>query len=186
MNESVDDFYVQLMSNASTSEFPDNKANSFKNRLPNPLQLRESGWKVGISDLSFPSATRKMGLKDSLLFEIWWIDMVDADRNIYTRVSSVTREGDLEFTPRTGTELLNAIRDRYLHRLSSRTDADVTMYKKKSKPDDPTELLYTVIPRAEQGECVLDNSRTCLSLLIRGKRVFPQMSIGIELAKKMK
>ena len=51
MNESVDDFYVQLMSNASTSEFPDNKAHSFKNRLPNPLQLRESGWKVGISDL---------------------------------------------------------------------------------------------------------------------------------------
>ena len=50
MNESVDDFYVQLMSNASMSEFPD-KAHSFKNRLPNPLQLRESGWKVGISDL---------------------------------------------------------------------------------------------------------------------------------------
>jgi len=26
-----------LMSNASTAEFPDNKANSFKNRLPYPL-----------------------------------------------------------------------------------------------------------------------------------------------------
>jgi len=60
------------------------------------------------------------------------------------------------------------------------------MYKKKSKADDPTELLYTVMHRAEHGECVLDNSRTCLSLLINGKRVFPQMSIGIELAKKMK
>jgi len=186
MNESPDDFYVQLMSNASTNEFPDNEANSFKNRLPNPLHLREPGWKVGISDLSFPSAVRKMGLKDSLLFEIWWIDMVNADQNIYTQVSSVTREGDLEFTPRTSTELLNAIRDQYMHRLRSRTDVDVTMYKKKSKADDPTELLYTVMHWAENGECVLDNSRTCISLLICGKRVYPQMSIGIELAKKMK
>jgi len=185
MNESPDDFYVQLMSNASTNEFPDNKANSFKNRLPNPLQLRESGWKVGISDLSFPSAVRKIGLKDSLLFEIWWIDMVNADRNIYTQVSLVTR-GDLEFTPRTGTEFLNMIRDRYMWRLRDRTDVDVSMYKKKSKADDPTELLYTVMHRVENGECVLDNSRTCISLLINGKRVYPQMSIGIELAKKMK
>jgi len=111
------DFYVQLLSNASTSEFADNKANSFKNRLPNPLHLREPDWKVGISDLSFPSATRKMGLKNSLLFEIWWIDMVNASINLYTRVPGVTREGDLEFTPRSGTELMNMIRDRYLHKL---------------------------------------------------------------------
>jgi len=161
MNESPDDFYVQLLSNASTSEFPDNKANSFKNRLPNPLQLKESGWKVGISDLSFPSAVRKMDLKDSILFEIWWVEMVDRKINLYSRVSGVTREGDLEFTPRTGTELLNMIRDRYMWRLRDRSDVDVTMYKKKSKPDDPTELLYTVMHRAENGECVLDNSRTC-------------------------
>jgi len=186
MNESPDDFYVQLMSNASTSELPDNKANSFKNRLPNPLQLRESGWKVGISDLSFPSAVRKMDLKDSILFEIWWIEMVDPARNIYTNVAGVTREGDLELTPRTGTELLNMIRDRYMWRMSLRASVDATMYKKKSKPDDPTELLYTVKHRAENGECVIDNSRTCTTLDINGKRVFPQMSIGIELAKKMK
>jgi len=186
MNESPDDFYVQSMSNASTSELPDNKANSFKNRLPNPLQLRESGWKVGISDLSFPSAVRKMDLKDSILFEIWWIEMVDPARNIYTNVAGVTREGDLELTPRTGTELLNMIRDRYMWRMSLRASVDATMYKKKSKPDDPTELLYTVMHRAENGECVIDNSRTCTTLDINGKRVFPQMSIGIELAKKMK
>jgi len=186
MNEYADDFYVQPMSNASTNEFTDNKANSFKNRLPNPLQLRESGWKVGISDLSFPSMARKMGLKDSLLFEIWWIDMVNADRNLYMQVSGVTREGDLEFTPRTGTELMNVIRDRYMRRLRDRTDVDMTMYKKKSKPDDPTEFLYTVMHQAENGECILDNSRTCISLLIHGKRVYPRMSISIELAKKMK
>ena len=49
------DFYVQLMSNASTLEFPTNRANSFKNRLPTPLQFRESGWKVGLASLSYPT-----------------------------------------------------------------------------------------------------------------------------------
>ena len=183
----MSDFYVQFMSNASTNEFPDNKANSFKNRLPNPLLFEsDKEWKVGISDLSFPSAVRKMDLKDSILFEIWWIEMVDPARNIYTNVAGVTREGDLELTPRTGTELLNMIRDRYMWRMSLRAPVDATMYKKKSKPDDPTELLYTVMHRAENGECVLDNSRTCTTLDINGKRVYPKMSIGIELAKRMK
>ena len=49
------DFYVQLISNASTVEFPSNSANSFKNRLPNPLQFRELGWKVGLASLSYPT-----------------------------------------------------------------------------------------------------------------------------------
>jgi len=49
------EFYVQLMSNASTSEFPDNKANSFKNRLPNPLLFEsDKEWKVGLSSVSYP------------------------------------------------------------------------------------------------------------------------------------
>ena len=49
------DFYVQLMSNASKKEFPDNSANSFKNRLPNPLQFREPGWKVGLASIMYPT-----------------------------------------------------------------------------------------------------------------------------------
>ena len=49
------EFYVQLMSNACTTEFPANHANSFKNRLPYPLRFREAGWKVGLSSLSYPT-----------------------------------------------------------------------------------------------------------------------------------
>ena len=48
------DFYVQLMSNASTVEFPSKSANSFKNHLPNPLQFREPGWKVGLASITYP------------------------------------------------------------------------------------------------------------------------------------
>ena len=47
--------YVQLMSNASKTEFPSNAANSFKNRLPYPLQFKETGWKVGLTSLSYPT-----------------------------------------------------------------------------------------------------------------------------------
>jgi len=48
------EFYVQSMSNASTSEFPDNKANSFKNRLPYPLTFEATKeWKVGLSSISY-------------------------------------------------------------------------------------------------------------------------------------
>ena len=49
------EFYVQLMSNASNTEFPSNAANSFKNRLPYPLQFKEPGWKVGLVSASYPT-----------------------------------------------------------------------------------------------------------------------------------
>ena len=48
------EFYVQLMSNASTNEFPANKANSFKNRLPYPLVF-DGSWKVGLVGVTYPT-----------------------------------------------------------------------------------------------------------------------------------
>ena len=49
------EFYVQLMSNASKTEFSSNAANSFKTRLPYPLQFKEQGWKVGLVSASYPT-----------------------------------------------------------------------------------------------------------------------------------
>ncbi|XP_020603098.1 uncharacterized protein LOC110042100 [Orbicella faveolata] len=48
------EFYVQLISTSSTTEFPSNRANSFKNRLPYQIQLKQEGWKVGLSSISYP------------------------------------------------------------------------------------------------------------------------------------
>ena len=50
----MSDFYVQLQNNASTAEFPSNGPNHFKNRMPYPLQFRESGWKVGLVNVTYP------------------------------------------------------------------------------------------------------------------------------------
>ena len=47
-------FYVTLPSHANRREFPNNQANSFKIRLPQPLQLTGGGWQVGLSAISLP------------------------------------------------------------------------------------------------------------------------------------
>ena len=49
-------FYVTLPSHANRREFPNNVANSFKIRLPQPLQLTGGGWQVGLSAISLPDA----------------------------------------------------------------------------------------------------------------------------------
>jgi len=168
------EFYVQVMSNAGTAEFP-----------------REPGWQVGVSDLSLPLADRKMNLKNPFLCRITWIECLDLeDHNpsafIYAHSWSTVRENRLEFAPRTGTELMNMIRDRYHWDLMEQTGNYVRLFKKKMKPEDPTELLYTVMHRDENGQCVLDNTQTCTTIQINGSPAFAKLSIGLELAEKMK
>jgi len=51
------DFYVSLPSHSSKNEFPENKANHFKIRLPRPIRLNGSGgWRVGMSSIAMPDA----------------------------------------------------------------------------------------------------------------------------------
>ena len=69
------------MSNVSSTEFPSNQPNHFKNRLPYPLQLKELGWKVGVSSISLLEAPRKMNLSD--LFCIRWVELVDPQYGMY-------------------------------------------------------------------------------------------------------
>ena len=86
--QDMEEFYMQVMSSTSTAEFPSNRANSFKNCLPNPLELRKPGWKVGMSDLSLPSAIRKPNLKDPWLFRITWLELVDPQFNGMNQMKS--------------------------------------------------------------------------------------------------
>jgi len=52
----MSEFYVSLRSHSSKNEFPNNTANHFKIRLPNPLRLDGQGWKVGMSSIAIPDA----------------------------------------------------------------------------------------------------------------------------------
>ena len=74
----MSDFYVSLPSHSSKNEFPDNKANSFKIRLPNPIRLNGSGGrKVGMSSIAMPDAHMTLpaftasGDKTILSFSAW-------------------------------------------------------------------------------------------------------------------
>ena len=51
-----DSFHVTVLSQSDLTEFPKNVANSFKNRLANPLFLTGDGWKVGLASISLPDA----------------------------------------------------------------------------------------------------------------------------------
>ena len=186
VDETMSDFYVQLLSNASTAEFPSNQPNHFKNRMPYPLQFREPGWKVGMSALSLPEAPRKMNLENPFLFKFQWLELVDSDYGIYAEPLVTIREGDLEKMPKTGTEFFNMIRDKYLWELNDQSVWDLRLLKKKQNENDPDELSYTVMHRAENGEGVIDNSQTSTSIEVNNSPRYPKLSIGIELAKAMR
>ena len=179
------DFYVPLTSMASRTEFPSNASNSFKNRLPHPLQFREPGWKVGMSAISLPEAPRKIELKEPFLFRFGWIELVDPDQNLYTDELQDVRERDLDVMPRTGTEFMNWVRDRYVWALGDQAVADLQLFKKKTRDDDPTEWLYMIMHPVDKSECVIDNASTCTTIKINHGARYPKLTVGRELAKKM-
>ena len=179
------DFHVQLTSIVSQTEFPSNASNSFKNRLPHPLQFREPGWKVGMNSISLPAAPRKIKLNEPFLFRFGWIELVDPDNTLYTDIIQDVRERDLDFTPRTGTEFMNWVRDRYVWALGDQAVADLQLFKKKTSDGDPTELLYTIMHPVVNGECLIDNSSTCTTIKINNGARYPKLTVGLELAKKM-
>ena len=129
----MSDFYVQLLSNGSTAEFPSNQPNHFKNRMPYPLQFREPGWKVGISAMPLPEAPRKINLKNAFLFRFEWLEVLDPVAGFYYEPLVSIEESDFESTPKTGTELLNMIRDQYLWELNDQAVSDLQLFKKKTE-----------------------------------------------------
>ena len=127
-----------------------------------------------------------MNLKDPFLFRFSWIVLIDPRENVYAHDIAVVGESDFEFAPRTGTEFMNMICNRYLWRLEDHTVSGVQLFKKKRDPEDPTELMYTVVHRAENGQCIFDNTQTCTTIQINGKPGYTRLTIGLELAEKMK
>ena len=70
----MSDFYIKLPSNGSKQEYPKNKANSFKIRLPEPIRLGPD-WKVGLTSISLPDTNGvlpKFTLNDEPLFTMQW------------------------------------------------------------------------------------------------------------------
>ena len=76
----MSDFYITLPSHSSTTEFPNNPSNDFKIRLPHPIRLEGSGWKVGLSSITLPDTKAPLLVervdssnKPTVLFKVNWI-----------------------------------------------------------------------------------------------------------------
>ena len=69
------DFYVSLPSHSSKTEYPENRSNHFKIRLPHPLKMEGANWKVGLSSISLPdpkSQVPPLLQEDDVMFEGYW------------------------------------------------------------------------------------------------------------------
>jgi len=70
----MNDLYIKLPSNGSKQEYPNNKSNSFKIHLPEPIRLGPD-WKVGLTSISLPDTNGvlpKFTLNDEPLFTMQW------------------------------------------------------------------------------------------------------------------
>ena len=177
------DFYVELMSNASSTEFPSNTANSFKNHLPNPLQFRESGWKVGLTSLSYP--TPPVWPRQTHTFEEnklicrfrWIMKSVDVRGNIIVNCWTFILTGKDLIQPKYpitgGKSLIKYIVSEYkawLRELvSDKGDTLLTTDGKKFYP----------VFRWEGDDLILDNSVTFLSQ--SGIRKRPEVIFGTKI-----
>ena len=76
-------FYVTLMSQDDTDEFPNNQPHRFKSRLPRPIRFVGQDWQVGLVSLSLPSVPEVgksfVAAKDPLLYVRWHERVLNTD-----------------------------------------------------------------------------------------------------------
>ena len=98
-------FYVTLPSHANQREFPNNQANSFKIRLPQPLQLTGAGWQVGLSAISLPDARvnlYELVKKDGYIISTSWDQTYPAPGKT---------DGTMAGSPGSAQTLINDVKD---------------------------------------------------------------------------
>lgn len=184
------EFYVQVMSNASTTEFPANRANSFKNRLPYPLRFRESGWKVGLSSLSHPTPPVRPHQthpfdKDDLICRFRWsMKSIDLRGNVVVNTWTLILTGqdliDDQHLITGGKALMKYIVNRYETRVrelvSDKGDNLISTNGDEKK--------FYVVFRWDGDELVIDNSETFLNEANGRNR--PEVLLGAKLVEAMK
>ena len=77
----MSDFYIKVPSNSSTAEYPNNKPNSFKIRLPEPIHV-SSEWKVALTSIALPDTNEvlpEFSPNDEPLFRMRWMYKRPAD-----------------------------------------------------------------------------------------------------------
>jgi len=196
----IKEFYVQLISSSSTTEFPSNQANSFKNRLPYQIQLKEEGWKVGLSSISSPPPPFRRYQQlvhrphlfeddDVLLQFNWSIETFQRTsdgkwfpspyRDNFSVMGSDLHEDRVNVT--SGKSLMKYLVNRYQQRLTHYMEREnETLRSHDGKK-------YYAVFRWEGDSLIIDNSDTFLDENPSDSiRLRPKIWFGPELVKKLK
>ena len=156
-----EEFYLSLPSHSGTAEFPNNKNNSFKIRLPRPMRLEGSGWQVGLSAISLPDVNinlkRYKEITEPLLRVKWFQvrDQVHAKEpeHVMTSTTEVTFPEIYHYgNIRDGIDFFKAL---------------IVKYEQKKKDDlpagwdtmTPMDKLLEPVFRWEGEDLILDNAQ---------------------------
>ena len=181
---------MQVLSYSSTTEFPNNAPQSFKSRLPYPLQFKEEGWKVGLTGMTYPTPpvrsiqTHFPFEKNDLICRIQWsMKGKDVRDNVVIDNLTFTLTGEDLIRDKSlitgGKALMKYIVNRYESKLREEmSDKGDTL---TTTPDNKT--FYPVF-WWEGEDLILDNSTTFLNET--GQRKPPRVLFGTKLVEGMK
>ena len=176
----MSDFYLTLPSHSSKTEFPNNKSNHFKIRLPHPKKLEGSGWKVGLTAISLPDSHCRVPVftegKDPL-FKMGWLRFLS---NVYSTVDRSYKPEDVlvNFDAVDGVGFMKSMVNFFeKNRISDDgSDGDSTFECKFEYNNQRTYIQF----KWEGDELVTDNEDTSKA------RANPYFMIHKDLAHKMK
>ena len=156
------EFYLSLPSHSNTDEFPNNKNNSFKIRLPRPIQLEGSGWQVGLSAISLLDVNINLNRYKEItepLLRVKWFQVQD-QRNAMDPENVMASTTDVTFPEiyhygniRDGIDFFKAL---------------IVKYEQKKKDDLPAgwdtmtyqlDKLLEPVFRWEGEDLILDNAQ---------------------------
>ena len=176
-------FYVTLMSHASTREFPQNRAQHFRNRLPKPIRFVGRGWHVGMVSLSLPTiptvAEAFVNEKDPLLYVRWHERAYDQDDKGNDRWRPQQRELKLlgqdmkDHWSSTGSQFFHKLVYRYEQERAKRTQP------KNKWAEENGVKLYPTFEWTSQGDLLLN------TVNVDAKRQVARVLWGKTLALKM-
>ena len=181
-----ENFYVTVLSQADLTEFPNNVANSFKNRLANPLFLMGDGWKVGLASISLPDSRVKLSpltyaqTDDLVLRGDWCVrktnkagTMVLATTTLKIHASDFENDASVV----DGVSLMATLMNLYDQKRASGVAFHSHLTSDKGKN------MFVTFKWTDRDELLIDNTNTALELT--SISFPPTISVGLRLALKM-
>ena len=147
-------FYVTLMNQGDTDEFPNNQPHRFKNRLPRPIRFVGQDWQV-VSLPSVPAVGENfVDAKDPLLYVRWHERVLDTDFNrLFHERRELTVLGE-----HMSREALLSTGQQFFKALVRRYDQDRTnrVVPKSQLAEDNGTNLYPTFEWTSEGDLVLN------------------------------